>query len=413
MSSSILITLCCLLLLAYVFDLTASKTRIPAVILLLLLGWVVRQFTDFIGVMLPDMQDVLSILGTVGLILIVLEGALDLELGADKKVLIRKSILMALFPLFILSFALAFVLQYFTGASLQMCLANAIPLSVISSSIAIPTARNLPKSEKEFVIYESSMSDILGVLFFNFIVLNDIIDLHSFGEFGLQLLIIIFISILATITLAILLKRIQHQIKFAPIILLLILIYVIAKEMHLPALLLILFFGLFIGNLDELKRFSWIQRLNSDSLSKEVVKFKELTTEATFLVRAVFFLLFGYLMDTKEIINTETLKWSGGIVIAIFLIRAIQLRIFKLPLKPLVFIAPRGLITILLFLTILPEHNIPMVNTSLIIQVIILTALILMVGMMISTKSPSLLHSKTEESEKEESPIDEELSEAS
>lgn len=36
-----------------------------------------------------------------------------------------------------------------------------------------------------------------------------------------------------------------------------------------------------------------------------------------------------------------------------------------------------------------------------------------MVGMMISTKSPSLLHSKTEESEKEESPIDEELSEAS
>ncbi|MBP9548545.1 MAG: hypothetical protein KBE86_05270, partial [Chitinophagales bacterium] len=84
-----------------------------------------------------------------------------------------------------------------------------------------------------------------------------------------------------------------------------------------------------------------------------------------------------------------------------------------LPLKPLVFIAPRGLITILLFLTILPEHNIPMVNTSLIIQVIILTALILMVGMMISTKSPSLLHSKTEESEKEESPIDEELSEAS
>ncbi|HET8963400.1 MAG TPA: hypothetical protein VFM99_05860, partial [Chitinophagales bacterium] len=308
--------------------------------------------------------------------------------------------------------ALAFVIQYFTGATLQICLANAIPLSVISSSIAIPTARNLPKSEKEFVIYESSMSDILGVLFFNFIVLNDIIDLNSFGEFGLQLLIIIFISILATITLAVLLKRIQHQIKFAPIILLLILIYVIAKEMHLPALLLILFFGLFIGNLDELKRFSWIRRLNSDSLNKEVVKFKELTTEATFLVRAVFFLLFGYLMNTKVIINFETLKWSAGIVIAIFLIRAIQLRIFKLDLKPLVFIAPRGLITILLFLTILPEHNIPMVNTSLIIQVIILTALILMVGMMISTKSPSLLHTEEEESEKDETAVDEKLSDA-
>jgi hypothetical protein len=38
-------------------------------------------------------------------------------------------------------------------------------------------------------------------------------------------------------------------------------------------------------------------------LNKEVAKFKELTIEATFLVRALFFLLFGYLIQTSEIAN--------------------------------------------------------------------------------------------------------------
>lgn len=396
MSNSILITLCSLLILAYVFDLTASKTRIPSVLLLLLLGWIVHRVTDFLGIILPDMSVILSVLGTVGLILIVLDGTLELELNHTKTKMIGKSVLVAMFPLVILSFALAYVFQYYTGASLRVCLANAIPLGVISSAIAIPTSRSLPKLQREFVIYESSISDILGVLFFNFIVLNDVINLHAFGEFGLQIFIIIIISILATIALAMLLRYIEHHIKFAPIILLLILIYAIAKEFHLPALLLILFFGIFIGNLDELKRFKWIERLHPEKLNKEVTKFKELVIEATFLIRAVFFLLFGYLMDTQEIINPETLIWSGGIVAGIFALRALQLFIFKLPIVPLLFYAPRGLITILLFLTITPELNIPLVNESLIIQVIIMTAFILMIGTMVARKSPSFLQTREE-----------------
>jgi hypothetical protein len=47
------------------------------------------------------------------------------------------------------------------------------------------------------------------------------------------------------------------------------------------------------------------------------------------------------------------------------------------------FIAPRGLINILLFLTIAPEQNILLVNKSLIIQVIVFSALIMMFGLMI------------------------------
>lgn len=386
MSSAILITICVLLLIAYVFDLTSSFTRIPSVILLLLLGWVVRQISEVLPVDMPDLNPLLPIFGTIGLILIVLEGALELELDRSKIWIVVKSILVAFIPMIALSLILAYAFRYFTGEPLKICLSNAVPLCVISSAIAIPTARHLSPADREFVIYESSLSDIAGVLYFNFVTLHDTIDGHSFGHFSLELFIMIIVSFVATIGLSLLLSRFQHQVKFGPIILIIILIYSISKIYHLPGLLFILLFGLFLGNLDELKKFKWIQKLRPDLLDKEVHKFKELTIEATFLVRVLFFLLFGYLMDTREILNTDTLPWAAGVVASIVLIRTVQLFFTRLPLVPLMFIAPRGLITILLFLSIPVEQAIPMVNKSLIIQVIILTALLMMVGMIISKK---------------------------
>ncbi|HNP98692.1 MAG TPA: sodium:proton antiporter, partial [Bacteroidia bacterium] len=181
MTTIIIITFCVLLLVAYVFDLTASKTKIPSVILLLLLGWSVRQFTFLVGIHLPDFSPILPVLGTVGLILIVLEGSLELELNISKVGLIRKSFLGALVPMIALAFLLAFAFRYYGSFGLKDSLLNAVPFCVISSAIAIPSVRNLSSHNKEFVIYESSLSDIIGVLLFNFLALNEIIDGFSFG----------------------------------------------------------------------------------------------------------------------------------------------------------------------------------------------------------------------------------------
>ena len=53
---------------------------------------------------------------------------------------------------------------------------------------------------------------------------------------------------------------------------------------------------------------------------------------------------------------------------------------------PLLFVAPRGLITILLFIGIPEALNLPLVNKALIIQVIVLTAFIMMFGLMFNKK---------------------------
>lgn len=387
MTTAIIITICSLLLLAYVFDISSALTKIPSVILLLLLGWVVREATSIFHVHVPDLNPLLPVLGTIGLILIVLEGALELELNKSKAPLIIKSSFIALLPMFALAFPLAWAFQHFSQVSYKIALVNAIPFCVISSAIAIPSVKNLSANDKEFVIYESSLSDIFGILFFNFFALNKIINAQSFSNFAFQILIIILISFLAVLALSFLLSRINHHITFTPIILLVILIYEVSKAYHLPALIFILVFSLILGNLDGMKRFKWIEKFRPEKLEKEIAKFKEITIEATFLIRALFFILFGFLMDANEILNPATLPWAAAIVAAILVLRWISLYFSKLSVLPLIFIAPRGLITILLFLAIMPEQTIPFVNKSLIIQAIILSVLVMMFGLMAGKKN--------------------------
>ena len=382
MTISIIITLSILLLLAYIFDITTSKTKIPSVILLLLLGFGVKLLTENLNISIPDLNPILPILGTIGLILIVLEGSLELEINKSKLPLIFKSSIVAVVPLLLISFGIAYYLYYFENLTLKLALSNAIPLGIISSAIAIPSARNLLNNEKEFITYESSLSDIFGVIFFNFITLNDNIGSQTFSHFALELMIMLIISFVATLSLAGFLNKIEHHIKFVPMLILVLLIYGIAKLFHLPALIFILIFGLFIGNIDELRHYKFIQKFHPVNFSKDVHKFQEITTELAFLIRALFFILFGFLIDIADVLNSETILFALCITFGIFIVRFSILKIFKLQTNPLVFIAPRGLITILLFLSIPITQQIEQIDKSLITQVIILSALLMMIGLM-------------------------------
>lgn len=394
MNYLIISTICALLLLAYAFTISSNKTKIPSVILLIFMGWLVKQATDVLHIVIPDLNPLLPFFGTVGLILIVLEGSLELQLNKKKIPFIGKTLVTAIVPLFVTAFVIGHFFYYFLDADYKQGLINAIPLCIISSAIAISSVGNLNSYNKEFAIYESSLSDIIGVLFFNFLVLNEIINIETISNFGLQILIMLIISFIATAFLAFLLSRIDHHVKFAPIVLLIILIYAVSEIYHLPALIFIMLFGLIMGNFDELDRYKWIQNLKPKSLEKEVFKFKELTVEAAFLVRSLFFILFGFLIKTEDVLNPSTLELALGIVVLIYFVRAIQLKLYKVKLMPLLFVAPRGLITILLFIGIPNSIKIPLVNKALIIQVIVLTAFMMMLGLMFNKSSGKEIEDK-------------------
>lgn len=317
------------------------------------------------------------------MILIVLEGSLELELNKSKLGFIGKTALMALLPMLLFSVLLAFAFQYYGGVSFKMSLTNAIPFAIISSAIAIPSTQNLSLRNKEFVTYESSLSDIFGVIFFNFVTVSGNFGVNNVWQFLAELLVMIVIAIAATTGLSFLLSNIRHHVKFLPIILIIVLIFSILEMYHLPALIFILIFGLFLGNIDELRDNKYVQRLKPDNLNKEMLKFKELNKEVAFLVRSLFFLLFGYLIETSELLNSQSILWACSICLTIFAFRFIFLKLLKINVQPVLFIAPRGLITILLYLIIPVGLKTDLANKSLIIQVIILSALIMMIGLMI------------------------------
>jgi cell volume regulation protein A len=394
LTASILIALSILILLSYVFDITSSRTKIPSVLLLLALGWGTKELTLLFNINIPNLNSLLPLFGTVGLILIVLEGTLELEINKTKLPLLSKSFFAAVIPIIIFSAIFAAVIYYLTGNDIKNCIVNAIPLSVISSAIAIPSVRNLAEKTREFIIYESSISDIAGVSLFYFFVLNNTIDAGALGIFFLQIIIITIISFLATSVLALLLSRLKQHVKFVPIIFIIILIYAIAKDFHLPSLIFIMILGLFLGNLKQLPSNRFIDFLKPEILDREVTKFKELTAEATFLVRTIFFILFGYEIKLSEVLSTDSIYLTMLALGIAFLIRALQLGISKMKIFPKIFIAPRGLINILLFISIPASQKIGIVNNALMIQIILATSIIMTVGMMFSKKENSLLKNK-------------------
>ncbi len=405
MPTVIVIIICLLILLAYLFDITASKTKIPTVLILFTLGWALQQTALLTGIEIPDLYPLLPSIGTIGLILIVLDGTLELELRKNRLHLIGKAAFTAFLPMVAMSLMLALILFIFNGYNLSDGLLNTIPLAVISSAIAIPSVRHLSRHNREFIVYESSLSDILGILFFNFFALNQIITGKSFIVFIIQMIVMLLLSVATSLMLSWLLSHTRQKIKFIPIILIIIIIYFLSKLLHLPGLLFIMVLGLFLGNLSLIPENRFMRFLKPEVLTREVDKFKDMTSEFTFLIRSIFFILFGFLMKTSDIINLHSLPWSTGIVLLILIIRALQLRLSNMPILPLLFIAPRGLITILLFLSIPATRIIPVINSSVIIQVIILSSLVMSMGAFITETKMNDQLTITQKDQSDEIPI--------
>ena len=75
-SYTTLIILSGLVIFSYLFDLLSGKTKIPSVILLMCLGIGIKQLLDYFNFTAFNFTNILPTLGTLGLVLIVFEGAL-------------------------------------------------------------------------------------------------------------------------------------------------------------------------------------------------------------------------------------------------------------------------------------------------------------------------------------------------
>ncbi len=394
----ILFVLPLLIIFSYLFDAFARKTKFPSVILLMFTGVIVRSITAAYG--FEDfgfLDDLIPVLGTIGLILIVLEGALELEIRKEKLPLILKGFLAALVLLILNIIALHWVFVNLLKMTSQLATLSAIPLAIISSAVAIPSAAGFLKQDREFIVYESTFSDILGIMIFNyalrqFEVKEALVGITPLASLFLQILGVIVISLAITYVLFQLLRQIDHHVKFFLILALLILVYAFGKLFHLPALVTIFIFGIFLSNVKSLLPRFLKNYLDLDHTEKELHEFHILTAESTFIVRTFFFLFFGFSIQLSDFNTSQPLFYGALIVLVMLALRYIYFSVTTFRLKPssLTYMSPRGLISILLFVQLNEVSFIDLSNSPIDERVLLVVILSSMLVMLIGTlKKPS------------------------
>ncbi|NNC95583.1 MAG: hypothetical protein HKN92_08475 [Chitinophagales bacterium] len=387
---TIIIAASVVIIVSFMFGTISRRTNVPSVLLLIALGIGLQYLLKHFGAGDFDFFPYLEVLGIVGLIMIVLEAALDLKLQRDKIGVIIKSFLIAAIGLGFSVSATAFIIYHIvTVMTWAECILYATPISILSSAIIIPSVTNLVTEKKEFHIYESTFSDILGIMLFYFLIEYLTPSISSNGEssnavgsFLINLVITIGISLIASYVLLFVFQNIKEKAKLFVLISVLLLLYAVAKKFHLSPLIIILVFGLAVSNSKLFFR-GWFKKMLHPERFKEMEHgLHGLTLETAFVVRTFFFVIFGTTIVLSSIFSFSVFITSIAILISIYFIRWLSLIIFYgRNITPQLWIAPRGLITVLLYYAIPVEFQSVYFDPGILLFIIIATGVIMTMGL--------------------------------
>lgn len=382
-----------IVILSYFFNVLSERTKIPSVLMLIVTGMLGRYIFVYLDIDDINLMPVLEVLGIVGLIFIVLEAALDLKLTKEKGPLILKSFLVGLLGLVFTTAAIAVVLQFFLECTTLQALFYATPLGIISSAIVIPSVHSLHPYDEEFMVYDSTFSDILGIMLF--FALEASIAAESRGQLfieqGLNVFLTIVVAVIVSFLLIYVFQKITTKVKLFLLVAVLILMYGVGKLFHLSSLLIILIFGLILNNYKlflggKLKRY-----FKYPAIRRTLVDFRLITFESAFTVRTFFFVIFGLNISVDSFLSSTVFLESVIILALIYAVRVGVLHlVVRTRYRTILTVAPRGLITILLFYSIPKQVRLESFDQGVLMYVIIVSSLIMTFGLLASNKREGL-----------------------
>jgi cell volume regulation protein A len=378
-----------IVIISYLFNLVARRYSIPSVLLLILLGIALHGLVSTTGIVTPDLTPILEVLGIIGLIMIVLEASLDLELTGEKRKLISRAFFTALVNLMLSALLVGGVMMVYLEVDLTTGLLYAVPLSIMSSAIIIPSVSSLEEEKREFMIYESTFSDILGIMLFYFLISSQ--ESQGFGQMSLSVLLnltlTVLVSLAASYFLIFLFQKIRTELKLFLLIAVLILLYSLSKMLHLSSLLIILVFGMILSNRHIFFPGKLRKMIDEKHMSAIFDNFKMITLETSFVVRTFFFVIFGFTILLSSLLDLKV--WLVSLVI-LGILFGIRYGYFRLIIRknifPNVWLAPRGLITILLFYSIPAELKQEEFNTGILLLVILASSIAMAVALIRSRR---------------------------
>lgn len=369
------------LLIAFVIEYLGRRFRFPSVIALIVAGFIGNPLITSSGYTLSGLDILVPVLGTVGLIFIVLEGAADIELRRERLPLIVGASVAAVGGMLACITAFSLLAVSLLQLAPFQAVLLAIPFAVISSAVAIPSSGFLPVHDREFVVYESSISDIIGVLLFFSMARSDGSFFGALGSFVGGGILSLLISIVCALGLVLLLMRINGYIRFIPLLAGLFGLYALGELMHLSSLIMVLLFGLALNNPQLVVRIPFFRHWVDDSYTTTLNEFKVLLVELTFAIRGFFFILLGFSTKIADLISWEA--WLAAMLM-VCIIYASRYLILKLgrheQIRALTWFAPRGLITILLYITAKATLVLPSYIDGAVVIVVLTSSLLILVA---------------------------------
>ncbi len=374
---------CLTLILTYFFKRTPKRAYLPFVIILIFTGILIRLGFEQSSIDLTAKMPFMDVVCVIALVIIILEASMGLHLNKENYGVIGRAALSAFLSIIAVSLAIASLLYIQLNITFGVALLFAIPISILSSSSIIPSITRLGNIKKDFMIYESSITDIVGIISFYFVITF----LESGGMFTTlrffsSLTLTILGAFLASAILINLFKKLNSQTKLLLLVSNLVLLYSLANLFNLSLLIIVMVFstvfGLALANQDKFRKLFKRFEIGTESKESSEKEFHLITLEATYLVKIFFFVVFGMTIDLGNLLNLEVILTSMVIIAGIFIIRALVLHYFARPhLLPELYLAPRGLVTIILFLQIPNKYIASDLKPAVLFYVILFTNLIM------------------------------------
>jgi NhaP-type Na+/H+ or K+/H+ antiporter len=214
---------------------------------------------------------------------------------------------------------------------------------------------------------------------------------------GSNIVLTLVISVALCYGLLYIIQNIKGDAKFFLFLAVLVLLYAVGKMFHLSSLIIILMFGLLLRNYKVLLFGRLREWLNDAKIDGLFDQFKMITSETAFLVRTFFFVVFGMTLPLASLFS-----WKVWLISVIFLAVTYILRfglfyvVERKDTLPQTFIAPKGLITVLLFFAIPESLRAEKFEGAVLFVVIIATSLI-MAWALIASKSTNSKNGEEED----------------
>ncbi len=322
---SVLITISFILIIGYIAREIFRKTKIPEVLILILIGLVLVP----IGHVLPSdyvvtLRSLAQLFGAIALITIMYGGGK--KIGLTSSFMNFKGMSLGILDVLVPAVLVAYAMNLLLGWPLIYGGLLGIMFGATASAIVIPIIRGLkmPSEIYEMLIVETALSSVVSIVLFTVMLsmlAGHVFSIQSFVEYVVDYLsVAVFVGILAGFLWLVALSRIKAADEYLAKLAIAILVYGIVSLLNGAAIVSVLIFAMMMGNYRPISKLIKLNiRISRNTARQEI----EVGSALEFLIRTFFFVFIGMI----ALLSYSYLEYALIVTVLLVLARFVEVKL--------------------------------------------------------------------------------------